>query len=255
MATSLSSLFEQCGLNKTEAAVMNCLLLEGATSAARIAKLTDIKRPTVYAALDMLCDTGLIVKDRRTGKGIFTPVEHSLISEILENTAKAKYSRITQAAQQMQKILKEIPRSPVRRIGPYEIRSTDSPSLIRRQLMEALTSGDFVAIFNPQIIPTPILKMVSEEFLSVTAKTAPMIRELGVAGPKADLYEGLIANKNHHFKRLPKDTDIQSDIILYNGTVVITHHDKGNELSLRIREDRFYTTLRTMFELLWANSR
>lgn len=252
MANSLATLIERCNVNKTAANILELLLHEGTMGATHISKISGIKRPTVYAALEGLLLMGLVIKERRSGKTVFSPIERKLIPAVLEKEALGRYEQIKSVSALMQQTLKELPVVPERKIGSYDIRSVESSKAIIDQLLEALLSGNFVAIFNPQLIPKSTMKVIWSQFLKESAKTSPHIREIAVAGPGTDIYKSLIENKNHHLKYLPRGTDIRSDIIMYDGNVVITHHDSGKEMSLRIREERLYASLRTVFELLWA---
>lgn len=250
---AFSDLFVRCGLNRTEAAVLEKLIGEGPSFASRVAKSCDIKRPTAYAALENLVKAGLVVKDIRRGGTSFSAADAALIPKLLEDEAKKRYESVRQSASRVESMLKQLPKQTPRKIGSYEIRSLQSAAAIIQQLEKALMSGDFVALFNPQCIPDRVLKTTATKYLKSTAISKPHIREIAVSGPHTDYYTSLIGNENHIVKRLPKGTDILSDVILYDGNIVVSHHDAGKELALHIREERLYRTLRTIFELLWQS--
>lgn len=249
---SLENIFQQCGFNLTESKLLSLLSQEELASPARLAKISELKRPTVYAALENLVLAGVVLKEKRHRGSRFSLAPRGYLHEILDDRAKLQYEKVRKASLQLQQTLKDIPQIPSRKMGSFEIRSLETKSLIHQQLVEALMSGDFVGIFNPQLIPQAVLKITTLPFLKKTSQSQPHIREIAVDGEHTNWYEKNISNKNHKLKRLPNNAEIYSDIIMFEGNVIITHHDKGNELGLRIHEERFYRSLRTVFELLWS---
>lgn len=251
ISLEIEEILTGCGFGTTEAKLLGTLSSEEGMTPARLSKITGLKRPTIYASLDGLAAAGIVIKSKLRQGTQYSMVPAKELTRILRSRAKNSFEKTSQALTQLDGIFSTIKKAGLRNIGTFEIRSLETKALIVQQLIEAIESGDFVAIFNPQLIPENILKLSTFPFLKKTSVTQPAIREIAVDGRHARMYKGRIQNKNHLIKLLPKSTEIFSDIIMYKGNVVITHHDKGNELGLKIREERFYSSMRTVFELLW----
>ena len=249
----LQNLFSKCGLNSTEQELLIALLQRGAASAAELAKLTSIKRPTVYAALDGLYDRGLVVKERLRTRTVFRPMSSSSIPKLLERQAKSDYDRVREATHLLAEQLLEIPTKDRFSIGGFKLSTIESSKAVYAHLEEVLNLGDFSAVFDPQLIPKEQLKTTVKGFLENTSITQPAIREIAVSGPATDWYRKNIRNRNHILKEIPKNNLVLSDMILVGGEVVISNYQVNSELAVRIREPNLYRTLMTMFDLVWRS--
>lgn len=251
----LESFFRTCELNDTERTVFLALFTGGPAPASNLAKVTGLKRPTVYAALDGLDSRGLVSSVKRKGTTQYRLIPLDQISRTLETRARQRYEQVQQASAGLVQKLGELERKQRVRFGAYDVTVIESLEGIYAHLASMLESGDFSAIFNPQTAAAGEGKAVVEEFLQRTAKSRPRIRELAVPGPAAEWYRKSIRNKRHEVKLLPKGASLTSDIIVGSNAVLICHYEAKRDLGIRIEHEEFARSMREVFELLWRANR
>ncbi len=247
----LGNLLQRCGLNQSEQDVLIVLLLQGPLPAARIARASRLKRPTVYAALNNLMDLGLVMREKRGSLRSFRSVSRQAVPNILERQAARQFEEVRTTASLLAAELKSLPEPGGMNVGGFKIGTIDSSEAVYAHLEEVLNRGDFAAIFDPQLIPEEQRQGVVKRFLENTAKSRPRIREIATKGPATTWYKKHIRNRNHEVKELPPTFAIRSDVILLDGEVVVSNYEVNSELAVRIQEPNLYTTLLTMFDLIW----
>lgn len=242
-------------LNETEQRVLEFLSLHGSSTAGRIAQLIGLKRPTVYATLESLAGIGVVSRHRAAGTTQYQSPEPAAVGKILlqhsERERRATQGQIDGIVTRLQTLRRDAPQE----IAGYEIRALDSAAAINIQLEEALLHGNYSAIFNPQAILHGDVEKIVSRFLRESAKSAPPIRELCVDGPKCSWYRGKIRNPNHQVRTLPPGTDISTDMILIDKSVILSHYRPQHELAIRITQHEFFRSMLALFELLWKQSR
>lgn len=249
----LENLLATCGLNKTEQKVLMALVRRGSGIASIIAKQTGVKRPTVYAALDSLIRFGLVTSEKRSGVNYFDVIALRLIPKVLENHAKIQFNDVKGALKAMPQELSKFAIKEKFELAGFEIRTMESIEAVYAQLEDSLLGGDFCAIFNPQVAIKGQIKDIVINFLKETAKTRPRIREIAVAGSTTDWYKSYIRNPNHIVKELPSAQKFPTDMILLKGSVILSHYELRNALSIKITHQEFYQSMMTMFEMTWAS--
>lgn len=248
----LENLLSNCGLNHSEQSVLLHLLKRGSTTATLISKSTGLKRPTVYAILDSLITQDLVVRQKKYETTYFSAVSPSMFPKILINRANRRYSEIQTSAELLKPYLHEFIEKNESNFGTFEISSFESIEAVYAMLMDSLLGGDFDAIFNPQTAQADreTVKIV-DEFLKSSAAKKSHIREIVVSGPTTQDYKRRIHNPNHEIKEIPNDKKFLSDMILIDGAVVIIGYEKRRESAIKIIEPNFYTSMKTIFEMMW----
>lgn len=246
----IGNLLTSCGLNKTERDVLLCLIERGASIASILAKQLNIKRPTVYAALEQLTRLDLVTKKKQESVTYFYPTSADLMPEILKQRAKIKFEEVEDAANLLKKALKQRQQP-----QPYKFKNVTFESIeaVYAQLEDSLMGGDFLAIFNPQkaVYNTASERIVSH-FLKESAKTHPSIKEIAVSGPVTDWYKSKIHNPNHHLKEIGEDEQVITDMILLNGSVILLDYDPNQKVAIKITHDNYYKSMTAVFNMLWA---
>lgn len=247
----LENLLSSCGLNGTEQAVLLALVRRGALGAGPIARVTEVKRPTVYAALNNLEQLGLVQREDRNGKTVFKSASVDMIPRILSGRAKRKFEEVEAAAGLLGPHLEALALPGEADFGSFEVSSFDSLSAAYAQLEEALALGEFAAIFNPQLAQTKATLPVVKHFLKESGARKAKIREIVVAGERTDWYLGAIKNPNHELRVLPANTELRSDIILADDAMIVLDYTRGHPSALKIKQRNLYLSMMAMFERLW----
>jgi DNA-binding MarR family transcriptional regulator len=248
----LDTSLKACGLNNSEQKVLLALLKQSPCLASSISKRTGLKRPTVYAVLDSLVEMGLVVKKRHRNATQYTPIPLDTIPQLLENRARRAFNQVQQAVEQIKPALEQFQQQEKVELAGFEISSVESLDAMYLQLEGALLSGDFDAIFNPQMsFALPNMDEVIMKFLKETAQTKSHIREIAVEGPLTEWYQSHIKNPNHQLKIIDSSEHIYSDMIFVNDKVVLIQYDPEHEVGIEIRQKEYYESMKTVFEMLW----
>lgn len=247
----LENLLFTCGLNRTVQKVFLYLLEKGASIASVISVKIGLKRPTVYAALSDLVRMGLVTKHDRHDVTYFALVDLDIIPKIFENRAKSNFDDVKSAAKIVESHLQKYLKPSISDFGVFKNVTLESIEAVYAELEKTLLSGNFSAIFNPQVTLVGPFRDLCLNFLKKTAVTKPCIREIIVGGPMADLYEKRIKNKNHLIKRISKDKKIISDIILANESVHFMSYVAKEEVAIKITDKSHYQSMMGVFDLIW----
>ena len=242
----------QCGLNRTEQIIFECLLRQGGLPATRIAKHCALNRTTTYSALTQLESKGLVVEEKRSRVTIFRTQERRRIAKIIKERAQTEFEQVSRSADAIQQQLAEFPEYRHGTIGSYVISSTESLPGIISELEQALLSGDYCGIFDPQVVFTGKLFEVIPSLVEASLAKKPHIREIMVRGPKATWWrETVRANSNHQLRVIDSPRALPTDMILHNGTVVLTDYRSEREMSLRVQHQGYYELMQRTFDELW----
>ena len=98
-----------------------------------------------------------------------------------------------------------------------------------------------------------LAEQVRVRFLKQSAVKKPFIREIIVRGSLGDWWKRSIQNPNHQVKEVNSPQKIMTDLLLVNGTVILTNYRPTNEMAVQIRHRDYYDFMTFMFESLWAN--
>lgn len=247
----LENLLQTCGLNTTEQQVFLHLFERGESIASVLAKQLQLKRTTVYAALDALVHYGIVARKKRGSVTYFTCLSPEMVGRLLEGRARQEFEEVQGATHLLQAQLKQLlPKT--QDFGAFEISTVESIEAMYLQLEVTLVSGDFTSFFNPQLaIKSERYKTLVKNFLKSTSKTKATIREIMVSGPMTDWYKSFVNNPNHKIKEIDKDAQFFSDVILINDYVIFNSYDPKNEVGIKIREKHLHQSLLTLFNWMW----
>ncbi len=243
-------------LTDTELQMLELLTARGSLSAGRLAKLSGIKRPTVYAALESLSNLGLVITHRNKGVSHFTSHAPHIIERLLSEQAERKLKTEKVFAASLGSRLSQVQQLGPQKIAGYEVSSLDTPELVSVLLEEALLKGNYSAIFNPQVVLRGTTRELVQRTLKSSLKSKPVIRELCTPGPAFDWYKKEIRNPRHQLRALTQagTSGIETDMIFIDGAVVLLNYEPSGELAIRIRQPQLYRTMNAIFELLWTSS-
>lgn len=249
----LQNLLKTCGLNDTEQAVLLFLAKNSKSLASTIARHCKVKRPTTYAALESLIRLGVAHKIKSGSVTYFSAVEPELLGRVLKAQARSTYEEVAKASDLIVENLKTLSGTK-KDFGDFEVQTFESMELVYLQLEDALSSGDFCALFNPNLAVKGKFKPLVWSFLEKSKQTRAQIRELVVPGTETDAYRAKIQNPRHELKTLPSRMDLKSDIIITSDSVIVNNYEKRSESTIRIREKDFHDSMQSIFDALWERN-
>jgi predicted transcriptional regulator len=251
----MQQILAQCGFSDYEQRVLSFLLEHTAASARAIALATKIKRPTVYLTLNGLIDAGLVIKKSQGKLTVFATIARESIPDVLKARARAKMITFEQAADQLGDAIRKLAPTISAQFGGLNVESLESERGLLREMYDYLLAGDFVGIFNPQLIQAGPGKRLLLDYLKRTAITQPRIREILVDGPACSWYRQHIKNPNHEVRFLPANSSYLTDLILVDGTILLIDYSPASPAAVKITHQNLYTSFRAIFDEVWGQAK
>ena len=247
----MQELLEDLGLNRTESTVLLSLLESGASSAALVAKRTDLKRTTVYSALAELERLALVHRLKRESRTLFVSLDANELSLALESQAKEALRNSLQTIELLKPRLEQFPTQARHTVGGYQVTYT-------RTLKGALTileqslKYDYCGIFNPEMALEGEFGKVGRSALKANKKTKPKIRDIAIEGPKVDNWRTFaIGNPNHQIRTIKGDRALYTDLLLTQGTVNLFNYNLDEPMVIQIQHPDYYRFMMMIFDELW----
>ena len=231
------------GLEENESKVYLASLALGATTILKLSKQSEIKRTTVYEVVASLEKKGLMKKEVRGFKTLYSP-EHP---ERLESTLQSKRDLLS-------RILPELE-------GKYHLKGTESSikyyegfnsiKNLYDDILKGMTSKDFYyAISNisewHDIGDDYFMKYHVEKRVGMGIKA----HLLAVDSPAAQKRKEFARNHNNEVKFLPKDANIHVDMVITPYKLVIFQLHEPM-VALVVENQSMITVQKELFEILW----
>jgi predicted transcriptional regulator len=249
--TTMNKILAQCGFSAHEQDILTFLLQHSSASARTIASATKIKRPTTYLTLQGLVDAGLVVKRSQGKTTVFATVPRESLPGILRTRARAKLAAFEQATSQLEDAIARLTPIPSAVLGGLTVESIESERGLLREMYESVLAGDFVGIFNPQLLQGGGVSSLIVDYLKRTAVNRPRIREILVDGPQCTWYRNQIKNPNHEVRILPAECRYLTDMILIDGMLMLIDYSPASPAAVKIVHQNLYTSFYALFEELW----
>lgn len=230
------------GLSENEAKVYLACLGLGSTTALKIAKSAEIKRPTVYSVIESLKSKGLISIEVHGFKQRFVAETPEKLEEVLE-LKKQQFKKLLPDLQALQNShddggfikyfegmegIKSVYQSMIKDIKPHE---------------------DYLVIGNADEL-LALDKKFFEDFFNKRSKLNINIRVLVQKNKGGEWIKTYGKNLNAQVKYLPENTKINTNLVIIPGRMLIhelTEPIKG----IVIENKRTIDMQREIFEILW----
>lgn len=233
-----------------EQKIIECLSFGTTLSASVIAKHCNIKRPTTYLAIENLIENGYVNRIKKGYTSLFSLIDADLLTTLLENRAERNYSKTKNACVDLKKYLAK--NNLPKKSNKFEIQTIQSEDAVYEQLLNVISQNNFDGIFNPQVLfKTLENKSKIKSFLEQTEIKKTKIREILVSGKETDWYIKKINNPNHICKIITKEVSIESDTIITDDFVIISHYSKADDVAIKITHQAYVLSQKNIFNLLW----
>lgn len=242
-------LFMSCGLSEKEAALYDVLLTHGTMTGAELEKQSGLKKNT-YALLSSLASKKLAVKVKSDGKLKYRPAPPSVLSEIVDHTARD----LTRTKTTLTTMLPELTSS-------YRF-SVDKPVVRLYEGAEGLKDV-FTDIYGPkggdntvwgcadiERVNVEFPEYLKRELIPMRIKNRWLAKSVFVdnehgralkAGDKGELRESYLVPGGAY--PMPAEIDV------YDDKITMISFEKGEFVGLVIQNGAFAETLRSMFKL------
>lgn len=236
--------FVAIGLSEKEATVYLAILHLGKASLSDIAKMTSIKRTTLYLHLDILLKRGFISKTLKKKRLLYVPENPK---KVLDSFEKSK-SLFLQQSPYIEGLYKKATHRPDVRL--YE--GVDGLVHILHEIAESLVPID--AFFSPEKFFKVISKKDSNEFLATIQKNENILNDLVEYDSIASEFVTSIKKdkvKFHKVKLLPKDFYVAVDILITGKKVAMISFD--NLMGVIIENDEIARFHKSVHSFFWKN--
>jgi predicted transcriptional regulator len=215
--------FIACGLTATEYEVLMHLLVRGVKSAGMIARGLDIKRSTVYSALQGLESRKLVARQKngKTAEYISAPAEE--IPALLVNQAKSSFEKIISSVRLIEPRIQKFQKGNAFNAGAIDINHIDNHHDYYALLEKYIITKDYCAVWNPQVVLDPdSVKEFGIEFLKKSARNRNKIKDIMIDGPMTRWYISKINNPNHQWRIVPDGDCGLADLVVVDDVVILS---------------------------------
>jgi len=233
---------QNIGLSETDAKVYIGALQLGPTTALKIARISDLKRSTVYLALDSLEKYGLIGVAHQGLKRYFVAED----PKILDNIIKSKYQSLGQ-------ILPELNKLHAFKGFDATIKTYHGHEAVKSAYNELIDNlkpkTTYCAISNPDEW-LQLDEIFFQKFREKRAKLSLRTQLLLVDTPLAKKIKQFDKNYNHTTKLLPTSLKINSSVTITEGLVMI-HQLTEPTNAIVIKNPNTVQFHHELFQLVW----
>ncbi len=255
MTTQILESLERLGLNSTCGKVLLHLLEKGPQKAGVISKMLNIKRPTVYSALNELLQSGTVSREGRGTAGIYVPAPPSKISGLLTRAAQKRMNELKEVSEGLSGLLANLPNHALAATTGLQVEIVDTLNNYDRTVLDVLLHQEFLAIWNPsKAFFRSSWRKDTLAYLEYTGSRQTIIREILTAGKETDWYCSKIRNPNHSVKVVQGDTGVMVDMVIGQDSILISCNDPQFPGAIKVKSPILRPFFAEIFERVWKSS-
>lgn len=249
---TLTSFLNEFGFTDNETIVYLTLLQIGTSSILDVSKECELKRPTIYSAIDSLIEKGLIRKTVIGKRKRFTAKSPNVLESIHNRRGDEMSSLILQL-----KALENVPRGTKPVIRLYE--GENSVANLFRSITSTMDQGaTLYAAVSMQDMNQRFPKL-QESFNTISKKSNWPIQELLPNNQSSKDYitkhkTSFSLNPNHEYKLLPLGLELfDMNYMIVNDTVIMLSFNE-DVLATVIESKNTALSMATLFKTAWLSS-
>ncbi len=236
-------MLRELGLEGNEAKVYLALLQNGPSSVLQIARITQLKRPTLYLILDELANKGLTALVPGEKKKLFLALSPERLEEEL--------GRKTQLLQKSLPELLAFYRMQTAKPAIQFFDTREGMMSIYKEIA-ATRTRELLTFFSLQDIPQDFSESY-ELFVSAFKKRTMAVREIAYAQDKNHFYLNQLKNlPNYEVRFTSVEYKFLTDNFIYGHKVAIFSFKK--RFALTIESEDVARSFRSIFELAWQSA-
>lgn len=231
------------GLPENEARVYIAVLSLGETTALQVARVTDIKRTTVYHTIELLKQKGLVSLQTRGLKNFFVAEDPERLGDVLATRAKIFEGILPELSSKFRTKNKE---GSVR-----EYLGLKAVKIVYENLLKELQPHDDYCVISNQEDWYKLDAEFFQKFIEKRAKLPINIRLILTDTPAAHEAKKFERNFNEVVKILPKETSLSTNLIVTPHKVII--HRLLEPISALVLTDPTIIQMhKESFEIMWS---
>lgn len=239
---SLITKIKELGLEEKEAKVYLACLELGEANIQRIGKKSDIKRTTVYHALDSLIEKGLSSVVVRKGRKRYTAED----PRKLKNRIDFQKETLDEIMPNLLSLANFMDKKP-------EIKYYEGESGIKEIYKDSLNYPDseILAWVNSEAITNFKIDYLKNYYLPQRLDKKIWVRAIAPSTEEMINYQSRDSQSLRKTRLLKKSTSFNVEIIIY-GKEKVSIVDFENKIGLIIRNQQIFNTFRLIFESNWS---
>lgn len=231
------------GFSDNEVQVYLATLSLGETTVLQIARVTDIKRTTVYHTLEILKQKGLVAVQTRGFKNLIVPEDPERLQEFIESRTKTFQSILPD--------LVSVFRTKNKKGSIREYVGLQAIKKIYEDLLKELKPHDDYCVLSNQQEWYSLDKEFFQKFIEKRSQYSINIRLLLIDSPTARKAQKFQKNYNQTVKILPKSTNLSINLVVTPYRVII--HKLNQPISaLVITDPAIIQMHKESFEIMWG---
>jgi len=240
----LLNILMELGLSEKEARVYLACLSLGATTVLKIARVTEIKRPSVYPIIERLKNFGLMAEEIKGFKTFYIAESPEKLELILEER-KAKFKDSLPDFSKLYNLQ-----------GQHEvIKRYDGLQAVKsvyEDLLRTIKPHEDFLIIADQTKWMSLDEKYFTDFIKRRAKLPIRIRMLQIDTPTSRWFKKYEKNFNYTIKFLPKGTELTTNLVVIPEMLVI--HQIIPPIMAMVVENKSVIQLhRQLFEVIWQS--
>ena len=253
--TSVSKTLRGIGISKNEAVLYELMLEHGDATVLRLQDISPFPRTMLYHVLNGLMRAGLVTSEKGSAKTVFSAESPDRIYALVSEHERECKKRAENAKAVVPE-LKNMHRLSQKRPGVRSFKGIEGYRRASESMLEAKPK-EILTFAHPVLNSRPGVD-VRNEMQEKRVKAGIKERILLPNDPMAAEW---IAKKPENqntmtdYRMVPKSMDsFDVDVRLYDGNVLITHHEKNEPVATVIEDENVYAMQRATFEYLWQRS-
>lgn len=234
---------EQIGLSKKEAQVYVTLLGLETAVVSEIARVSRLKRPTVYVVLEELRKKGLILKVPHPKKSIYTAQDPDIYFKNSLDRVKQAYGALSEL-KAIQKKENKIS------IKYFEGEQGIEDALFYRK--EELRGTEIVGFFAKGVTLTPRLFDISHKWRSTMKELGVKVRAIAPEHKSLEEFRVTDTLVQQLFKQVPLES-YSSDVSIHATELFVCIILFGAQQAIVIENKGIVTTVQQIFEMTWKH--
>jgi sugar-specific transcriptional regulator TrmB len=236
------SILNQVGLSEKEARVYLAMLESSDTSASNIARISRVKRTTVYSIIELLENRGLVRRELRGIKDVLIAESPEKLEKLIAEK-KAALGQILPALKDLE--------SNKENGGLIKIHfGIDALKLLYLEMIELVKPGDDYYILSNIDKWSRQAPDFFSSFVSKRGRLNIKVKHILVDTEFARLRSNKGRKPNEQFKFLPQGSDISTNLVV-TPQRILTQHFAPNAMALTIDNKAIIQTHLEMFRVMW----
>ncbi len=242
----LKDIFQLLKLNETETRIFTNLLQSSQQSIAEIAANASLKRTNAYNYVEQLEKKGLIYKVPQAKTLKYQAANPEKIKVLLEDHKVLAESKI----KELEKILPSLKslESTKDEIQVKFYQGKEGLKLIHKEIIKSKN----IKLMVHSDLNKPFFPKIRDQFHKNSREKKSNIMEIRSHANKDANYNPTKHNPNHKVRFLDKDTQIESDQIIYDNKVILFSY-QNKFIGVEINNPFIFKTQNQLFDFIWQN--